>query len=252
MNRNQVLCLIFLFLTVTLVASCQEEENFSPLNNDDGEDLPGDPYIGEEQDTGIDLNDGQFDGAMVEVEDSLSEHEMGTNEDLVTVEDNTMIETGDGDSIISSDSFQYILVLDRTPDGFAPTHAHGIDLYGIRLVRHDNSTLPAVQVEDCGFGEGDNMAASSCDSVLGEPDGRCLEPSIPDWVSLAGEGGYIIVSFGEGVVFSEGDRIEVFECGAANEVYDVLVGSTADKETTDWVLSCVGVMNTVSCAVPEL
>lgn len=244
MNRKQTVCFIFLMVSVVFVASCQEEGGSTSINDDVAHDLLNDPDLEVDGDT----SNGGNDGDLLEGEDS---DEMDYRVDLGRVGDIAIHDGSDVGDGQSTGVFQYVMVLDRTPDGLAPTHAHGIDLYGIQLVRPDSTIFPAVQVEDCGFGEGDNQAASSCDVVLGDPAGRCLDPEIPDWVSLAGEGGYIIVSFGEEVTFSSGDRIEVFECGAANEIYDVLVGSTAEKETADWVESCVGVMNAVSCAVPE-
>ena len=153
--------------------------------------------------------------------------------------------------------YRYVMVQDmENHDISSVTHTGGVDIYGLQLVAGDR-VLNASRIYDCSFGAGDNALARDCDQVLGEPEGWCsLDSNVPDFVSLGGEPGQVIVSFGDLEVIREGDEITVFECGLPEpdegEWYNVYLSTDPDMPFETWVPVCMWETGVASCEVPAL
>lgn len=151
---------------------------------------------------------------------------------------------------------RYVMVWDHeSPETSSPTATSGVDIDAIKLDTGDESFF-ANEVVDCSFGPGDvGELAGDCGNALGPPEGGC-DPEAPDFVSLGGNGGVLIVSFGDGVEISSGNQITVFECGqhqnaeATAEVYDAHVGATTERSIRNWTTCIDHGMATSTCIVP--
>jgi len=163
------------------------------------------------------------------------------------------------DNDVEPHFYHYVLILDRQdPETSSPTHTAGVDIYGAQLDTN-GQTFDVSSVDACGFGTGDNEAARYCDVVIGPPDDECDPDAIdPAFVSLGGEDGYIIVSFGSLEPVVAGDIIYVYECGreqnpsAIQEYYDIYVGVGADPGDPHWVECALNATGTGVCTVPVL
>jgi hypothetical protein len=155
--------------------------------------------------------------------------------------------------------YRYVLILDQeNPQTSSAAHTSGVDLYGAQLTKYGN-TFDATAVESCGFGGGDNATATDCSQAVGPPDDAC-DPFVsePSFVSLGGEYGFIILSFGETEPIEQGDLIVVDACGCTadpgmrEENYDIYIGVSADRSDPHWVECARSVFCVAVCEVPEL
>ncbi|MBN1946549.1 MAG: hypothetical protein JW797_12820 [Bradymonadales bacterium] len=156
-------------------------------------------------------------------------------------------------------TYHYVLIQDmEDPEVSEDTRTAGVDIYGVQLVKM-GVTYNATQVHACAFGDGDNSRARDCNQVLGPPEGVCsATTSNPDYVSLGGLGGHIIVSFGSREEINTANEVRVYECGAAQnptataEYYDYFVGVSTDPQDANWVECVHGATGGSSCTVPVL
>jgi hypothetical protein len=140
-----------------------------------------------------------------------------------------------------------LTTLDNDSNGTA-----GADIHAIELDQGGRRTL-AVQVDECTFGSLDNATANDCNDALNSSGASC-NPATPEFVSLGGEGGSVVVSFG--VDISPSATIRVYECGttasptSTPEHYSVSVGTTADPTSEDWFVCLARGTDITSCTVP--
>ena len=185
-----------------------------------------------------------------------------TDPDCV-VEDagNTTTDTGTQvDQGQQGQSYHYVLIEDRTTDE-RPDQTGGADIAGVELVKSGSSFF-ASQVHWCEFGNFDNSDAEDCNQALGAPasgQGECNpSASVPDFVSLGGVGGQLIVSFGNLEEIVEGARIFVYECGrqqnpsAVDEPFDMRVGVATQPSDPNWLPCISNGTGIVDCTVPAL
>ena len=141
-----------------------------------------------------------------------------------------------------ADPFLYVAVVSRSDDveGANP----GPDIDAISFSHGGTATVAqTVEASAVGFDDGDDdLTRDRPGAVLAkdvqEDDGSCNlddweSAGDPDYFSLGGAGGYVVVSFGNGVEIVDGDTIEVIEldqsyCNnisvARDDAYDVYVG----------------------------
>ncbi len=153
--------------------------------------------------------------------------------------------------------YRFVMIRDTVPPaGFTGTQTEGVDIYGVQLF-HTLLANPtdAQQVHDCQFGSGDNSAATDCEYVVATHESACSgDEGAADYVSLGGEGGYVIVSFG-GEVMSTDDIIRVYECETGTngdnieETYEVWTGVSTDPEDPSWLLCGDKMTGTEDCDV---
>lgn len=151
--------------------------------------------------------------------------------------------------------YLYVWVEDAGLDPSEAVMTGGVDIEGVSVTPQGGSETFADQIHECVFGPDDNSDATNCAQALGDPGAAC-DMETPDFVSLGGAGGYLIVSF-TGIEIQAGDTITVTECGAArnaigvDERYDVLVST--DSSISGSAVECVaGGAGVTSCTVPTL
>ncbi len=153
--------------------------------------------------------------------------------------------------------YLYIMVVDLENSSTASaTHTAGVDIDGIGLTV---SGLPyfADNVESVVFGVGDNAGAQDGTQVLSVPENSC-DAGAPTFVSLGGDGGTLIVSFGEKTALNEGDVVTVYECGpqqtpgAIEEHYAIFVGVSPDPSADTWTTCTPDATGITSCTIPAL
>jgi hypothetical protein len=105
-------------------------------------------------------------------------------------------------------------VEDQTPrvSGRSP----GADVDAIGLRKSNGGELFASSVEDSRIGNPGSNEFADVSALLGPPDSNC---EVRNFTALGGqaEGGYVIVSFGDGdadAVIEDGDTLRVYEVGA--------------------------------------
>jgi hypothetical protein len=164
----------------------------------------------------------------------------GTAGDDATTTTSTAIPT-------QGQAYTYVLVVDNeVPAG--PAGYEGADIDAIQLVTA-TGTFDAAQVVEVTFGVGDNINAADASSVLGAP-GSCSDDS-PLYVSLGGEGGYLIVSFTGLQEVHAGDTIRVSECGTASD-YSVYVGVATSQSDPNWFALVTNASSDTDALVPTL
>ena len=189
----------------------------------------------------------------------LSESCDPATDDNCEVADTGTTDTGGNEDTGSTQTYHYVMVEDlEDPGTSSPTHTAGVDIFGVQLIE-GGRTHNASQVHEVRFGTGDNSNATDANQVLGVPDDDC-DPSAdtPSYVSLGGDGGYLIVSFGSLEEIVEGDDIVVHECGraqnpgATDEHYDFFVGVATGASDPNWVTVCTRSTGVQTCRVPSL
>ena len=146
----------------------------------------------------------------------------------------------------------YVLVEDQSTDPTGPTA--GADIFGLSLVRGAAETF-VTQVHEVEFGLGDTSAAMDVNVALGVPGdpSTACDPAAPGFVSLGGEGGALVVSFGTLEEVRSGDVIRVYACDrAVAEPYDVLVGTSTTVSSPEWFVCGTGLTGRADCTVPVL
>ncbi|MFT4627025.1 MAG: hypothetical protein ACI8PZ_005706 [Myxococcota bacterium] len=139
----------------------------------------------------------------------------------------------------SGASYPYVLIGDRGSNDVSPTA--GVDIEGVRLETASGSTYYATVVQECKFGSG-READADCGEVTGSPGSAT--------VSLGGDGGSLIVSFGGELAYS-GDVITVYEDGyEGGELYDIYLGDSSSSTIGSWVTCAAGATGETDCEVP--
>jgi len=154
--------------------------------------------------------------------------------------------------------FIYVRIVDAGEPGAASASGTaGADIDGLQLSQ-DGRILYATAVQSMQQGSGEvSEAASVSDAVFGAPQNDC-SPQAPTFLSLGGEGGEVVVSFGSLQPLSEGDLLTVFECGkdqqatSTDDLYDVWVGTEADPNSGTWSRCVTAGTGIESCLVPPL
>lgn len=157
--------------------------------------------------------------------------------------------------------YGYVMIVDRTPRSvIAEEGTAGADVYGVSWVLPDDGqTVYASLMRGCEFGDGDNSAAQDCEQITLTPRGAC-DPSAaePDFVSLGGEGGYVIAYFGDRRDFLEGHQIIVHECDQTvwpegdADLIDVYLGVSDNPNDPRWVPCVMEAEGTVTCDIVDL
>ena len=165
---------------------------------------------------------------------------------------------GTSDTTTEGQSYHYVLIEDREPAGSSSqTHTAGADIFGVQLVKN-GTTFNASDYHVCNFGGGDNAHATDCTQALGTPVGDCSTSRTADYVALGGEGGQLIVSFGQLEEILSGNEIKVYECGAEHnpgaleEHYDAYVGVSTSPSASTWVECVRGGTGESTCTVGTL
>ncbi len=136
-------------------------------------------------------------------------------------------------------TYAYVLVGDRSSTDLSSTA--GIDLEGIRLDTPSGGIFYSTLVHECEFGPGREDEAD-CSGLVGSPGSES--------VSLGGDGGTVIVSFG-GEYIESGATITVYEDGyESGELYDIYVGDTTSSNTGTWTTCAAGATGEFPCEVP--
>jgi hypothetical protein len=147
-------------------------------------------------------------------------------------------------------TYHYVLIVDSNMDPSTVGGRAGLDIDAVELVSGSESVF-AASVSECAFGSGDNSAASDCNRALGTPEATC-NAAPASWVSLAGDGGYLIVSF-EGLhEIRQGDLVRVHSCDPADGPYDVSVGVSTTATDPNWMRVMADATGTVEATVPAL
>ena len=151
-------------------------------------------------------------------------------------------------------SFYYVLVEDKdqNPSGDTP----GGDVDAVTLTK-GGDTYNISEVHEAAFGsERPDGANSNFNNVLGAPEGTCdLDDSdtYNTFVSLGGDGGYFIGSFGSLEEIETGNTITVHTCtGPASEEWDASVGVGTSISDPNWVLVINDGIGTATGTVPQL
>lgn len=155
-------------------------------------------------------------------------------------------------------SYRYVMVLDREdPSTSSASSTAGADIDAVAVAKTDGSIQYATRVEVCTFGGGDNSGATDCSQALDVPESGC-SPDAPDFVSLGGDGGTLVVGFASGVAMENGDVLIVYECGgdqnpgATDEDFDAYIGVSADTADANWVRCMADASGIAQCAIPNL
>lgn len=136
-------------------------------------------------------------------------------------------------------TYHYVLLVDQ--DQNASGDRPGADIDGIELNKN-GSTLFLSQIHESDFGgvqpSGDN---SNFDNALGSPEDECQEKDPIYWdrinfVSLGGDGGYLIGSFTGLAALEPGDTLTVHACaGPLSETWTLSVGVSTDINDPNWL-----------------
>jgi len=188
---------------------------------------------------------------------SLSACELNEQCDPDVDENCTVVDAG-GDTTVDQtpqyQSFYYVLVEDN--DQNASGNTPGADVDAVALI-HGGSSTYLGEVYEAAFGsvqpDGDNR---NFNNVLGAPEGTCDRndsSTYNTFVSLGGEGGYFIGSFGSLQEILTGDTIQVFTCtGPLSESWDASVGVGDSISDANWVLVINDGVGTTTGTVPQL
>jgi hypothetical protein len=156
-------------------------------------------------------------------------------------------------------TYHYVLIQDlENPNTSSPTHTAGVDIDAVGLTKNGAAEIYAAQVHECNFGPGDNAHATNCNLALGAPQNGCSPTGTPDYVSLGGDGGYIIVSFTNLAEIDTGNTLRVYECGsqqnpgATAEHFDASVGVATTLNDPHWVACITNGTGIAECTVPNL
>ncbi len=206
---------------------------------------------------GSDNDDGSDnDNASHDDSENDNENESDTDRENGQEDENTN-ENGDDDDGPAFAPYRYVMIVDQEDPGTSSASSTaGADIDAVELVS-GGSVSDATQIENCWFGDGDNSAATNCSDALGAPDNGC-SPDAPDFVSLGGSGGILVVSFGPDTEIFAGDVIIIYECGrdqnpgATDEHYDVWVGVSSGLDEPDYVQCMADGTGIAQCTVPTL
>ena len=153
-------------------------------------------------------------------------------------------------------SYFYVLVEDRDTDPSGDTP--GGDVQAVELGKGGASYYIST-VEDAAFGSSPpEVGADNANfrNVIGAPEGGCDltdDTTYDTFVSLGGEGGYFIGSFGSMEEIVAGNTITVHTCiGPASEFWDAFVGVATDPGASTWVQVIDDGRGTTSGTVPVL
>jgi hypothetical protein len=155
---------------------------------------------------------------------SLEESDMpaDTNEDDVDDEEEGEEPDEGGEETGTDIVYRFLLIEDLTQGVTGPYP--GVDLDAVTLTKAEGGDFYVTGVDDAELADGATNEANNLSAIMGAPDDNC-EANSERFVSLGGEGGYIVVSFGtdiEDVHFEEGDTLTIHEIGgtACDGQYD--------------------------------
>ena len=178
------------------------------------------------------------------------------------IDPNCVVDTGrdvtadTGTDTPAFQSYFYVLVEDRdtAPSGDTP----GADVQAVELGKGGGSFYISA-VADAAFGSSPPEVGTdnaNFNNVIGAPEGGCdLSDSdtYDTFVSLGGEGGYFIGSFGSMEEIVAGNSITVHTCiGDDSEFWDAFVGVATDPGASSWVQVINDGRGTITGTVPVL
>ncbi len=153
------------------------------------------------------------------------------------------------DDVTEGQSYHYVLIEDLENPPSAGGRA-GADMDGVELINGSGSCY-ASTVHESGFGAGDDGDAQDTNQALGAPEGTC-DAAPATWVSLGGDGGYLVVSFTGLAEIRTGDTLRIHSCDAVGGTYDAMVGVSNTPSDPNWVQVITDATGTASATVPTL
>ena len=152
-----------------------------------------------------------------------------------------------GSDIPVGATYLSVIIVDLTAEASSSTNTAGVDICGVFAENRYGERIPPFSVDNCRFGSGDNSAATVCDSFA--RDTCYCDPNDPDFVSLGGRGGSLVVGFYPPL--ADGDRVVVHECAIENDSYDLFVGQTTNPDAPSSNYCGRFVDSSGSCLLPD-
>lgn len=154
-------------------------------------------------------------------------------------------------------SYRYLLLEDRAsnPAGDHP----GANIDSVGIIKGTGTESFLAQIHSSGFGDVPPTGANAnFNNALGAPEVQCQGVAPVDWdpatfVSLGGEGGFLIASFASLPAIEAGDRLVVYVCASpVSEGWDLSVGTSGDLSDPNWFRLITGAVGLSEVTVPEL